>query len=101
VVYLSALVVWSYAFALEGPSLMPPSYGEQGRAEAVIDYLSRYGELSSPVALATMKGLNNNTPTLEVLREAFKTTSWEFLRERSALVLGNCIKLNVSGELSS
>ncbi|KAK3345987.1 fungal-specific transcription factor domain-containing protein [Lasiosphaeria hispida] len=101
VVYLSALAVWSYAFALEGPSLVPPPYSKQGRAEAVVDYLSRYGELASPVALATMKGLNYNTPILEVLREAFITTSWEFLRESSALVLGNCIKLNASGALSS
>jgi len=102
VVYLSALVLWSYAFALEGPPLVPPSYySEQGaRDKAVIDYLSKYGELSSPAALATMKGLNYNTPTLEVLRDAFKTTSWEFLRERSAIVLGNCIELNARGTLS-
>ena len=101
VVYLSALAVWSYAFALEGPSLVPPPDSKQGRAEAVIDYLSRYGGLSSPVALATMKGLNYNTPILEVIGEAFKTTSWEFLRDSSALVLGNCIKLNASGAFSS
>ncbi|KAK5657946.1 hypothetical protein OQA88_2498 [Cercophora sp. LCS_1] len=101
VVYLSALALWSYAFALEGPSLVPPAYSKQGRAEAVIGYLSRYGELSSPVALATVKGLNYNTPILEVLREAFKSTSWEFLRESSALLLGNCIKLNCRGALCS
>jgi len=95
------MVVWSYAFALEGPPLVLPSYSEQTRDQAVIDYLSKYGELSSPVALATMKGLNYNTPMLEVLREAFKTTSWEFLREGSAIVLGNCIELNASGALSS
>ena len=99
VVYLSALALWSYAFALEGPPEMPSRASGQRRTEAVLDYFGRFGELPSPVALATTKGLNHNTPILEVLREAFQTTSWEFLRESSALVLGNCIRINAGGAL--
>ena len=101
VVYLSALVVWSYGFALEGPCGVLLPLSNQERAEAAVAYLKRYGGLPSPVSLATLKGLNHNTPVLEVLKEAFSTTSWEFLRESSTQLLSNCIQFNSGRTLSS
>lgn len=94
VLYFSALVVWSYGHALEGPC--PDAVVPTGRAEQVRqmrEYLIAYGGTDNPETLRTIKGLSNNSSLLLVLKETFLTTRWELLHE-GATLLGNCVQLN-------
>lgn len=94
VLYFSALVVWSYGHALEGACpdvVVPTSKSEQVRQTR--DYLITYGGTSDPEVLRTMKGLNNNSSLLLVLKDTFLTTRWELLHE-GATLLNNCVQLN-------
>lgn len=94
VLYFSALVVWSYGHALEGscPDVtIPTNKAEQVRQ--MREYLISYGGTDNPETLRTMKGLNNNSSLLLVLKDTFLTTRWELLHE-GATLLGNCVALN-------
>ncbi|CAN8102140.1 unnamed protein product [Discula destructiva] len=94
VLYFSALVVWSYGHALEGacPEVaVPTSKAEQVRQ--MREYLITYGGGTDPEVLRTMKGLNNNSSLLLVLKDTFLTTRWELLHE-GATLLNNCVHLN-------
>lgn len=94
VLYFSALVIWSYGHALEGPCsdiVVPTDRAEQVRQ--MRDYLITYGGTDNPETLRAMKGLNNNSSLLLVLRDTFLTTRWELLHE-GATLLGNCVALN-------
>ncbi|KAK3687524.1 fungal-specific transcription factor domain-containing protein [Podospora appendiculata] len=100
VLYFATLVVWCYGFALEGPSpstALPTS--PQDRVRKMREYLIKYGNVSSPEELKTMKGLNNNTPLLMVLKDTFEVTRWELLHE-GATLLDNCINLNAGAHVS-
>lgn len=94
VLYFSALVIWSYGHALEGPcpdAQVPTDRAEQVRRTR--EYLVTYGGTDNPETLRAMKGLNNNSCLLLVLQETFLTTRWELLHE-GATLLGNCVALN-------
>ena len=94
VLYFAALVVWSYGYALEGPCInvwQPANYQEQ--LQQMREYLRRCGSVSSPEELKHIKGLNNNSALLLVLKESFTNARWELLYEGAAL-LKNCINLN-------
>lgn len=94
VLYFSALVVWCYGHALEGPcprAAVPASRQEQVRQ--MREYLAKYGSVQSPDALRTMKGINNNSALLLVLEATFQVSRWELLHE-GAMLLNNCIQLN-------
>ncbi|KAK3991314.1 fungal-specific transcription factor domain-containing protein [Cladorrhinum sp. PSN332] len=94
VLYFAALVVWCYGFALEGPcpeAVVAPD--QQGRARQLREYLHKYGSISAPSELQTMKGINQNTPLLMILKDSFEITRWELLHE-GATLLTNCIHLN-------
>lgn len=94
VLYFSALVIWSYGHALEGPcpdAVVPATRGEQVRR--MRQYLITYGGTDNPETLRAMKGLNDNSSLLLVLRDTFLTTRWELLHE-GATLLGNCVALN-------
>jgi hypothetical protein len=94
VLYFAALVVWCYGYALEGPSPgVPPPATHQDKVRQMRDYLIKYGNVSSPEELKSMKGINHNTPLLMVLKETFEMTRWELLQE-GATLLNNCIVLN-------
>lgn len=94
VLYFSALVVWCYGFALEGPcvTLQQPT-SNQERVQQMRDYLGRLGAITTPEDLKLMKGINNNTALLLVLKDSFERTRWELLHE-GAILLSNCVHLN-------
>lgn len=99
VLYFSALVVWSYGHALEGPCpdvVIPASKPEQVRQ--MREYLVTYGSTSDPEVLRTMKGLNNNSSLLLALKDTFLTTRWELLHE-GATLLNNCVQLNAGASI--
>ncbi|KAI1079208.1 fungal-specific transcription factor domain-containing protein [Whalleya microplaca] len=94
VLYFAALVVWCYGFALEGPcpNLEVPS-SHQEKMQQMRDYLRRVGSLQSPEDFKGLKGVNNNSVLLTVLKDSFESTRWELLHE-GATLLSNCIQLN-------
>lgn len=94
VLYFAALVVWCYGYALEGPcanAVQPQT--EQEKLGQMREYLVKYGTITDPNELRTMRGVNNNTALLMVLKDSFENTRWELLHEGSNL-LNNCIGLN-------
>lgn len=94
VLYFAALIVWSYAFALEGPTTapVPALYDLEGQIRDMRTYLRRLGRVESPEELKNMRGFNGCTSMLMVLRHVFEKTRWELLHEASVL-LNNCIAL--------
>ncbi|KAK3390524.1 fungal-specific transcription factor domain-containing protein [Podospora didyma] len=94
VLYFASLVVWCYGYALEGPSSAAHTpAAPQDRVRQMREYLIKYGNVSSPEELKSMKGINHNTPLLMVLKDTFEVTRWELLHE-GAHLLNNCIALN-------
>ncbi|KAF9895063.1 hypothetical protein FE257_004692 [Aspergillus nanangensis] len=92
VIYVAALVVWCYGYALEGPIRSPPdleTVAEQRRD--MQQYLRRMGSLRSPNDLETMKGRNQCLGLLMILRDGFVNARWELLAE-AANLLGSCIE---------
>lgn len=94
VLYFAVLVVWCYGFALEGscPSSPLPSTPQE-KIGQMKDYLYRFGSIQTPEDLKLMKGVNNNSALLLVLKDSFETSRWELLHE-GAILLNNCIQLN-------
>lgn len=103
VLYFAALVVWCYGFALEGPCTgeNAPSTPrtEEEKLQQMKEYLTRYGRIRDPNELRSMRGVNENTALLMVLKDGFENTRWELLHEGSTL-LSNCILLNSGGTVS-
>jgi hypothetical protein len=94
VLYFAALVVWSYAYALEGPcpdAVVPATKAE--RIREMREYLTMYGGVSYPEDLKPMRGLNKNSSLMLVLKDTFLKTRWELLHE-GATLLTNCVNLN-------
>lgn len=99
VLYFAALVVWCYGFALEGPcNGVPIPNTPQERMGQMRDYLLRIGSVASPEDLKGMRGVNNNSALLIVLKDSFESTRWELLHE-GATLLNNCIQLNSGANL--
>jgi hypothetical protein len=94
VLYFAALIVWCYAFALEGPSAtpVPQTYEFDDQVRDMRAYLRRFGGVGSPDDLKALRGFNGCTGMLMVLQSVFEKTRWELLHE-AALLLGNCIDL--------
>ncbi|KAF7588750.1 hypothetical protein BBP40_005246 [Aspergillus hancockii] len=91
VIYVAALVVWCYGYALEGPISSPPkltTVADQRRD--MQEYLRRVGGVSSPNDLETMAGRNQCLGMLMILRDGFVNTRWELLAE-AANLLSSCI----------
>jgi hypothetical protein len=99
VMYFAALIVWSYGFALEGPSTqpIPPNYDFEAQVRDMRVYLRRLGGVRSPEELKSMRGFNGCSGMLMVLRTTFEKTRWELLHE-AALLLNNCIGLLAGGQ---
>jgi len=94
VLYFAVLVVWCYGFALEGPcvdAVVGASAEEIQRQMQA--YLVEFGGIADPNELHLMRGVNNNTALLMVLKESFENTRWDLLHE-AANLLRNCIMLN-------
>ncbi|RDA96248.1 hypothetical protein CP533_1768 [Ophiocordyceps camponoti-saundersi (nom. inval.)] len=94
VLFLGALIVWCYGFALEGPGAAPTTMGP---IQEMRRYLLRFGAITEPSHLQTTRGVNQNTALLMVLRESFQRSRWELLRE-AAQLLSNCLVLNTGGD---
>lgn len=94
VMYFAALIVWSYAFALEGPTSAPTPglYNFEEQVGDMRDYLRKMANVHTPEDLKHMHGFNGCTGLLMVLRSVFEKTRWELLHE-AALLLTNCIQL--------
>ncbi|KAK4448095.1 zinc finger protein klf1 [Podospora aff. communis PSN243] len=100
VLYFAALVVWCYGYALEGASPhVPQPTTTQEKVGMMRDYLVKYGSVTTPDDLKSMKGIGQNTPLLMVLRDSFEGTRWELLHE-GATLLTNCIHLNAGANVS-
>jgi len=99
VMYFAALIVWSYGFALEGPSTqpIPAHYDFEAQVRDMRVYLRRLGGVRSPEELKSMRGFNGCSGMLMVLRTTFEKTRWELLHE-AALLLNNCIGLLAGGQ---
>lgn len=97
VMYFAALIVWSYAFALEGPTTQPApgSYDFDGQVRDMRAYLRRLGGVRSPEDLKSMRGFNGCAGMLMVLRNVFQKTRWELLHE-AAVLLDNCTQLIIN-----
>lgn len=94
VLYFAALVVWCYGFALEGPCPgVPIPNTTEEKMSQMREYLLRVGSVASPEDLKGMRGVNNNSTLLIVLKDSFESTRWELLHE-GATLLSNCIQLN-------
>lgn len=94
VMYFAALILWSYAFALEGPTSvsLPAVDNFEEQVQDMRIYLRRLGGLRSPEDLKSMRGFNGCCGMLMVLRTVFGKTRWELLHEAS-LLLSNCVQL--------
>jgi hypothetical protein len=101
VLYFAALIVWSYGFALEGPSTVPvPSPVDfDAQVRDMRSYLRSFSSIVNPDDLKIRTGFNGCGGMLMVLRSTFEKTRWELLHE-AALLLSNCISL-VSGQAQS
>ncbi|OAA68412.1 c2h2 finger domain containing protein [Niveomyces insectorum RCEF 264] len=95
VLYFATLVVWSYGYAVEGPSpgtVLPATRHEQ--VQQMREYLHGFSSVTTPDDLKAKKGINRNSALLMVLKDTFSHTRWELLHE-GATLLGNCIQLNM------
>ncbi|KHO01268.1 uncharacterized protein MAM_00269 [Metarhizium album ARSEF 1941] len=91
VMYMAALIVWCYGFAVDGPIALPPTLmtaAEQRRD--MMEFLQRMRGLQSPHDLQAMQRRNRCLGLLMILRDGFVNTRWELLTE-AANVLGSCI----------
>lgn len=94
VLYFAALVVWSYGYALEGPTTpLPPHYDFNDQVRDMRAYLRQFGDATSPEDLKNLRGFNACSGLLLVLRVILEKTRWELLHE-AAHLLGNCVQLN-------
>ncbi|GAT19553.1 C2H2 finger domain protein [Aspergillus luchuensis] len=95
VLYVAALVVWCYGFALEGPFKSPVKLSTPAaQRQDMQEFLRRMGSVREPSDLEGMQGRNRCLGLLLVLRDGFTNTRWELLAE-AANLLTSCIgKLN-------
>lgn len=93
VVYMAALIVWSYGYALDGPIKSPPDLTspEQQTYDMRL-FLERVGGVEAPDDLMGTPHRNACVGMLYILKEMFDKCRWELLRE-GAMLLDNCIKM--------
>ncbi|KAK5085787.1 hypothetical protein LTR05_005075 [Lithohypha guttulata] len=92
VLYVSALVVWCYGFALEGPIDPVPRDEDyetyEQREKDMRTYLDRVAGVQAPDDLEGVQGKNRCLGLLLILKESFASTRWELTHEAAGL-LGN------------
>ncbi|KAK2608955.1 hypothetical protein QQS21_002531 [Conoideocrella luteorostrata] len=100
VLYFAALVVWCYGYALEGPcsDIAKSDSLDENQQKEMQTYLRTYAAIRKPDDLQCMRGINNNTALLKVLRDSFENTRWDLLHE-GAHLMRNCIILNCGGNV--
>ncbi|PYH96534.1 hypothetical protein BO71DRAFT_174137 [Aspergillus ellipticus CBS 707.79] len=91
VLYVAALVVWCYGYALEGPITHPVNLNTPAEQQHDMqEFLRRVGGVREPSDLEGMKGCNRCMGLLLILRDGFTNTRWELLTE-AANLLSSCI----------
>ena len=94
VLYFSALCVWTYGFALEGPIVPNPPEEylttSEEKENDMHEFLQRVAGVTSPDDLAQVQGKNKMLGLLMILRESFQGTRWELTHE-AANLLSSCI----------
>lgn len=96
VLYMAALVAWSYGYALDGPlSGLAQLNSKAEQAADMHSFLRRVGGVRDPNELQHMGGRNQCLGLLMILRDSFVDSRWELIQEAGELV-GCCI-----GKLSS
>ncbi|KAL4784089.1 fungal-specific transcription factor domain-containing protein [Aspergillus varians] len=91
VIYVAALVVWCYGYALEGPIPGAPELSTVAeQRQDMQEFLRRVGGCREPSDLESMKGRNRCLGLLIILRDGFVNARWELLAEASNL-LSSCI----------
>ncbi|KAL4975263.1 fungal-specific transcription factor domain-containing protein [Aspergillus desertorum] len=91
VIYVAALVVWCFGYALEGPIAGAPALSTVAEQRQDMQaFLRRVGGCREPSDLETMKGRNRCLGLLMILRDGFANARWELLAEASNL-LSSCI----------
>lgn len=93
VVYVAALIVWSYGYALDGPIQCPPNLSSPEKQTYDMRlFLERVGGVETPDDLIGTPDRNACLGLLYILKEMFDKCRWELLRE-GAKLLDNCIKM--------
>lgn len=97
VLYISALVVWCYGFALEGPIKPHPAEEDfityRQKEHDMRQYLERVGGVRAPDDLENVEGKNRCLGLLMILKESFESTRWELTHEAAGLLGNACLKL--------
>lgn len=98
VLYMAALVVWSYGYALEGPLKTPVQLPTKAQQQADMQaFLRRVGGAQDPNELEAMTCRNQCLGMMLILRDSFMHGRWELLDEATNL-LGSCIDKLVGRE---
>ncbi|KAL8927419.1 MAG: hypothetical protein Q9172_001350 [Xanthocarpia lactea] len=93
VVYMAALIVWSYGYALDGAIKSPPGDLASNPEKQTYDmrlFLERVGGVRTPDDLIGEPDRNACMGLLYILKAMFEKCRWELLHE-GAKLLGNCI----------
>ena len=97
VLYISALVVWCYGFALDGPIVPTPQAEDfdtyEKRERDMMDYLGRVAGVKAPDDLEKVVGKNRCLGLLIILKDSFGSTRWELTHEAAGLLGNACLKL--------
>ncbi|PNS18719.1 Zinc finger protein [Sphaceloma murrayae] len=101
VLYLAAMVVWSYGFAREGPlkdtKAVHALTSQDAKVADMKAFLKRVGGGESPGQLEKVEGKNRVLGLFMVLRSTFLQARWELLHEAAEL-MGECVSMLVPGE---
>ena len=94
VLYFSALVVWSYGYALDGPlsNKMPPLETKEDQIKDMRLYMRRVAGVSAPDDLENIRDRNACAGLLKFLGVQFLKCRWELMHEATVL-LGNCVDM--------
>jgi hypothetical protein len=102
VLYVSALVVWCYGYALEGPIIPTPrdedfaTYEQKERDMRL--FLDNVAAVRAPDDLEHVTGKNRCLGLLLILKESFASTRWELTHEAAGLLSNAAMKLKGSPE---
>lgn len=102
VLYVSALVVWCYGYALEGPIVPTPrdedfaTYEQKERDMRL--FLDNVAAVRAPDDLEHVTGKNRCLGLLLILKESFASTRWELTHEAAGLLSNAAMKLRGSPE---
>ena len=93
VVYMAALIVWSYGYALDGALKSPPDLSSlEKQTYDMRLFLDRVGGVDAPDDLVNTPDRNACMGMLHILRSMFTKCRWELLHE-GAKLLTNCIDM--------